>query len=176
LNKPTVKRAVLVLLVLSACIACDQASKVAAESYLASSLPISVWDGRVRFHYILNTGVFLSLGADLPASLRFWLFTASVGVLLAGMLVLVLTSRKMGSADMIAISLIVGGGMSNLLDRLLRQGAVVDFLNIRFANLSTGIFNLADVQITIGTAVLLLSILHRKSMARKPASLLRKRH
>jgi signal peptidase II len=56
-----------------------------------------------------------------------------------------------------ALTLIVAGGAANLLDRL-AYGAVVDFLNLGIGGrLRTGIFNVADLAIAAGAAVLALS-------------------
>ena len=51
--------------------------------------------------------------------------------------------------------MVLGGGFSNLLDRMLKSGAVADFMNIGIGNVRTGIFNLADVAIMVGAGVLL---------------------
>lgn len=47
-------------------------------------------------------------------------------------------------------ALIIGGGLSNLIDRIINQGAVIDFMNIGVGSLRTGIFNVADVAIMVG--------------------------
>jgi signal peptidase II len=57
--------------------------------------------------------------------------------------------------SILGVSLIIGGGFGNLLDRMLHRGAVVDFMNMGVGNLRTGIFNLADVAIVIGAGTLL---------------------
>ena len=49
----------------------------------------------------------------------------------------------------------IGGGFSNLIDRLLNDGAVVDFVSVGVGNLRTGIFNLADGAIMLGAGILL---------------------
>ena len=54
------------------------------------------------------------------------------------------------------LSLGAGGGLSNWLDRLLHGGAVTDFVSLGLGPLRTGVFNLADVFIVAGVALLLL--------------------
>jgi signal peptidase II len=56
-------------------------------------------------------------------------------------------------------SLIVGGGFSNLVDRIFNRGIVVDFMNMGVGGLRTGIFNVADVAIMAGVGLLLLNTL-----------------
>jgi signal peptidase II len=52
--------------------------------------------------------------------------------------------------------LIAAGGMGNLVDRVLREGRVIDFMNLGLGPVRTGIFNVADVQIMVGLGLLLL--------------------
>jgi len=56
----------------------------------------------------------------------------------------------------LALGLLWAGGVSNLVDRVL-HGSVVDFMNIGVGWLRTGIFNVADMAITIGVLLILLS-------------------
>jgi signal peptidase II len=49
---------------------------------------------------------------------------------------------------------VIGGGISNLLDRLIQDGGVTDFLSVGFGEFRTGIFNLADVYILLGSFIL----------------------
>ena len=58
---------------------------------------------------------------------------------------------------MVALSCIFSGGASNLYDRALNNGAVVDFLNIGIGPLRTGIFNIADMAILFGAGLFLIA-------------------
>jgi signal peptidase II len=53
-----------------------------------------------------------------------------------------------------SLSLILGGGISNLIDRLVRDHRVIDFMIVGFGWLKTGVFNVADVAITAGVGLL----------------------
>jgi signal peptidase II len=109
-----------------------------------------------QFQYSTNKGAFLGLGARLPESVRFWSFIVLVSVALVGMLIFLYASQELSHPmSMLGVSLMIGGGLSNLIDRLLHRGAVVDFLNMGLGGLRTGIFNLADVAIMIGAGMLL---------------------
>ena len=115
-------------------------------------------------HLILteNRGAFLSLGSHLDPTLRAVLFTGGVALALVGGVVW-LFARDHTMARAASVSLILGGGLGNVADRLLRSGAVTDFLFVRYGPLRTGIFNLADVFITAGVVALLLADLsHRR--------------
>lgn len=63
-------------------------------------------------------------------------------------------SKKLSFLPTLGISLIFSGAMSNLIDRLTYDGAVIDFLNIGIGNLRTGVFNLADFAVICGVALL----------------------
>ena len=154
-----IKRAILVSLLLCSCIACDQATKGIARDYLAAAPAVSNLGDLFRLQYAENQGAFLGWGSRLTANVRTGVLIVLVGTMLTGMLVFTLTQRRLPLERSIALALIVGGGLSNLLDRLLHQGAVIDFMNIGLGNLRTGIFNVADVVILIGVGLLCLSIL-----------------
>jgi signal peptidase II len=75
----------------------------------------------------------------------------------------------------LALGLQLGGALGNLLDRLLHpQSAVTDFLHFHYQNFSFPIFNLADAFISVGVAVLLLSMLfeEKENQGGKPAAVL----
>src|SRR5207249_7753307 len=61
---------------------------------------------------------------------------------------------------------ILGGGLSNLLDRVAYGGYVVDFINLGIGSLRTGIFNAADVAITVGV----LLVVFGGQWQRKPSA------
>jgi signal peptidase II len=52
--------------------------------------------------------------------------------------------------------------MSNLFDRVTRQGLVTDFVFIRVGPFHTGVFNAADVMVMVGMAVLVIDIWRRR--------------
>lgn len=163
------KKFVLILVLLLSCIGCDQATKEIAKSSLYASFPPAVLNGFLRFQYAENPGGMMSIGADLHPEVRFWFLTVFVGVMLAGILLFTLFNRKLSNLQIAALTFIVGGGFSNLLDRLRNDGHVIDFLNVGFGTLRTAIFNIADVTILLGTALLLLSSSQIAREESKPA-------
>ncbi len=153
--KNNIKRIALILLILFSNIGCNQTTKVIAKSHLESSKGISFFKDTFRFHYATNTGGFLSFGAELSENLKFWIFTILNGIFLAGMLIFLLSSNNLNISAILGFSLIVSGGIGNFIDRIYNNGAVVDFMNIGIGNIRTGIFNVADVAITVGMGFLL---------------------
>src|SRR5947199_5008520 len=77
-----------------------------------------------------------------------------------------LVASKLPGVKVLAFSLVVGGGLSNLLDRVAYGGYVVDFINLGIGSLRTGIFNAADVAITVGV----LLVVFGGQWQRKPSA------
>jgi signal peptidase II len=150
------QKALLILPVVLACVGCDQATKVLAREHLAGAPPIHLLGGVIRLHYVENTGAFLGLGAALPQATRFWALGIFVGLILAGLAAFVLTTKELTPLGVLGGALTLGGGASNLIDRLRHHGAVTDFMNVGLGGLRTGIFNVADVAITLGVVLLLI--------------------
>ena len=155
------QRLLLSLLILLTSVGCDQVSKRAATQWLEGEPMRSYLGDTVRLLYIENTGAFLGLGANWPEIVRFTLLTllSSLLVVLAlGWLVIRLWRgpRALPWVPAVAALVLLAGGVGNLVDRVTRNGAVVDFLNVGIGSLRTGIFNVADVQIMAGALVLIL--------------------
>ncbi len=154
-------RLLLVALALVALVGCDQATKVLARDALASSSPVSLLGGAVRFQYAENPGAFLSLGAGLPPQWRFLLGVVFSGVALTILAVFATRSAKLSTVQRLGLGLVVAGGLGNLVDRIVNDGRVVDFVSLRIGPLRTGIFNVADVAITAGVLVAMVAGLRR---------------
>jgi signal peptidase II len=162
-----VNRFALVGLFLGLSVGCDQATKHIATNALQSSAGYSYLGDTFRLQYAENRGAFLSLGANLPGNARFWVLTVSVGLLLAGILVFTLLNKKLDAQQISGYAFIVGGGLSNWVDRALKDGAVVDFMNMGIGPVRTGVFNVADLAIIVGIGLLLLAS-WRKERRRPP--------
>ena len=98
----------------------------------------------------------MSLGALMPARWRTAAFTVGAGVGLAAILFYALLAARAGFAQVLGLSLVCGGGVGNLIDRVARDGLVRDFLNVGVGPLRTGIFNLADVALMAGCVLLMI--------------------
>ena len=149
------KKLGLIFIVLGCCIGCDQTTKQIARHALQYAPPLTYGGDLLRLHYAENPGGFLSLGAKLPETARTWLFIVLPGMFLGGILGFLIRSRTLPAGECFALLLFIGGGGSNLLDRIWLQNRVIDFLNLGIGALRTGIFNVADVLILIGAGLLL---------------------
>ena len=119
----------------------DALTKVAAVRWLTGTVELGVLDLRVTH----NPGVAFSLGADQPAAV----VLAVTG--LAVVVMAVAACRGLLGSPLPA-GLLVGGGLANLADRAI-GGSVVDLFDLGW----WPVFNLADVFITTGIGLLLLS-------------------
>lgn len=151
------KRLIIIMLVTLTTTGCDQGTKYLAGSYLPRYEMTSYFYDSVRIGYIENTGDFLGFGDILPEDLRFLLFTVVVGVFLIPLLLYLFFNSTLNTLSVIGYSLIFGGGVSNLHDRITNAGAVVDFLNPGIGTIRTGIFNIADMAIMTGETLALLA-------------------
>jgi signal peptidase II len=150
----------LLLVLLLGTIGCDHATKHWAQVTLAQSGARSYLGNLVTLEYSENQGAFLSLGADWSRPARFILFSVGAALLLA-FSAMALMSHATSSVSIVGIALFLGGGVSNLLDRLSR-GLVIDFMNIGIGPVRTGIFNVADVAIMAGAALAAFSWVRRR--------------
>lgn len=105
----------------------------------------------LRFHLSFNTGMAFSRGQSWGPLIGVLALFVIVGLLLS-------LRRQPGRLTDISVGLIVGGAFGNVLDRLFRspgwfRGAVVDFIDFQWFP----IFNVADMAITIGGALLVLA-------------------
>jgi signal peptidase II len=146
----------LVVLVLLSCASCDQATKNIARESLGSSPPVSLLNDAVRFEYTENMGAMLGLGSTLPREGRFLLLVVITSASLLVSLAFAIGARNLSVEQWVGLSLFVGGGVGNLIDRINNDGAVIDFVRLGVGAIQTGVFNLADVAIVVGVIVLLL--------------------
>jgi len=148
---------IVIIFVSVACVGCDQATKVLADSYLPKNEMVSYLNDTVRIGYVENSGAFLGMGGQLSEEIRFIMFQAIAGIFIVAMFIYSLIGSNLGLGAIAGISLVFSGGASNLFDRVVNDGAVIDFLNIGIGFIRTGIFNIADVAIMIGGLLFILS-------------------
>lgn len=147
-------------------IGCDRITKDLAKEHLMYREPISYFHNTFILEYVENTGAALSLGDQLSKPVSFWLL--SIAPLVFLLLVFVYAIRKMHELSLLKIlsfSMIVAGGLGNIIDRIMFDRHVTDFMNIGISNLRTGIFNFADVCVTAGVIGLLISYREKKPKA-----------
>lgn len=149
-------RIVLIFLIMISCIAVDQATKEFARTYLEGKPSISFIYNTITLRLVHNDGAFLSMLSFLSKNMKILLLQLGVSIVLALLIVYMITQKSLTMHELLAYSLFTGGGISNLIDRILRDGYVTDFLKFGIGTLRTGILNIADIQITAGVVILLV--------------------
>jgi signal peptidase II len=130
----------------------DQLTKWWAESRLDDGDVDLIWT--LRLHLSHNTGMAFSRGQNLGPIIGVVALVVIVAMLLS-------LKRQSGRVANLAVGMIIGGALGNVFDRLFRspgwfRGAVVDFIDLQWFP----IFNVADMGITIGGVLLVLSSWH----------------
>lgn len=140
----------------------DQATKIAAERAFAlgDSVPITSFFNLVLAY---NKGAAFSFLADAGGWQKHFLTVVGIG---ASLFILVLLSRH-GTQRLfsVALSLILGGAIGNVVDRVL-YGHVIDFLDFHYAGWHWPAFNVADSAIVCGAGLLILDELLRVRKAK----------
>lgn len=139
-------------------ISCDQVTKNLAKSHLINQEPTSYFHDTFRLEYVENTGAALSLGANFPQPYNFVLLSVIPLLILTALFIYVIINiTNFNTIQFIAFALIFAGGIGNIIDRILHDRHVIDFMNLGIQNIRTGIFNVADICITAGVIGLFIS-------------------
>ncbi len=135
-------------------IGCDQISKHIVRQNIEYSTQINVISNYLILTKVENTGAFLGLGAAIPRPL-YKLSMIILPLIAVGFALFYLIKKDLSKCLIIGISLIIGGGLGNIYDRIL-YGSVTDFLYFDFVIFHTGIVNMADIFVTIGFFLIIL--------------------
>lgn len=155
-------RRLLILGIILINVACDQWSKHYVEQHVTASSYTELAGPVLILTYVKNTGAFLGLGQDWGLGLKRILLNGLPLLLLAYLIFRLIFSSEWKGWLLIGFSFILGGGIGNIVDRL-RFGAVTDFFQLRAGPLHTGIFNMADVSVSVGLVLILIGYrLNRK--------------
>lgn len=134
----------------------DQVTKEWARRTLKGKEPISYLGDFFRWDYAENTGAFLGMGADVSDTVSLFVFTLIPVAFLLFMAYYNLKNIEQYSTFItICFAGILAGGIGNIIDRIVFDRHVTDFMNMGIGGLRTGIFNAADVYITTGMIALL---------------------
>lgn len=145
-------------------VAIDQASKVIVRGSMTLYQSDPVWGDFFRLTYIHNSGAAfgLNMGSPLLHTL------VSIGAL--GVLAYLYRGlQKDERLLQVALALVLGGAVGNIIDRL-HLGEVVDFFDFGFGDLRWPIFNFADSFVTVGVILLALGYSRRDEGAAEPSA------
>ena len=130
----------------------DQLTKAAALSLLSQGSSLAVFPG-LNLTLGFNEGVSFGLFSDLMAG-KPLVMAALTGTLIV--ILAIMTFRARYPIEQVGFSLIVGGALGNVIERL-RQGAVTDFVDLAWQSWRWPTFNAADIAITVGALCILFA-------------------
>ncbi|MEM7563269.1 MAG: signal peptidase II [Pseudomonadota bacterium] len=132
----------------------DQSSKQFAEAQLTAHQPVNVLP-YFDWYLTYNTGAAFSFLAGAGGWQR-WFFTLIAIVVSVIIFQWIRKLDKTESLTAISLSLILGGAIGNVIDRIL-FGHVIDFIQVWLGSYPFPAFNLADSSITVGAILLILT-------------------
>ena len=131
----------------------DQASKIAADAYLAYYQPVSIIP-MFNLTLMYNKGAAFSFLSDAGGWQRWFFMTVSLAI----SIVLIIWLNKLKASQKlqtVSIALILGGAIGNLIDRSI-YGYVIDFLDVYYQHYHWPAFNIADSAIFVGAVLLII--------------------
>lgn len=132
----------------------DFVSKRLVLAFLDRNEPFYIIDGILRFSYVENRGAAFGMLDE-----QRWLFMLVSTVAILAMIFYLCKYRPQGLLERISLSLIIGGGIGNMIDRV-AYGFVVDFIDFcAFPTLWMWVFNIADAAVCVGAGLMILYLL-----------------
>ncbi len=167
----------------------DQATKILVVAHIPQSIyaPVHVawsWGGDfLQIIHVRNPGVLFSIGSSLSSTARTVLFSIIPLVTLIFLIALIAAPERLAKINWLkltsdpltvlqrwALTLAVGGGLGNIVDRIFRPAGVVDFIDIKFYGLlgmeRWPTFNVADMAVVMATCLLISELFFIKKGVR----------
>lgn len=132
-----------IILLIIALIIVDQSTKIIIQQKLEGQ-DILIIEGMLKFNYTKNEGIAFSVEQDSITSI-----ITDIIILAMVIRFMVIQRDKMYKITQISLSLILAGGIGNLIDRIFK-GGVIDFIDISLLIPNFPIFNLADIFVIVG--------------------------
>lgn len=143
---------VITLVSMLALVALDQIIKLLVLNYLKPIGSFPLIDDVIQLNYVENTGAAFGSFSEQTNLLSIFTFV----VIIIGILALMFKKIKFG-VEYICVTLIISGGIGNLIDRIFR-GFVVDYIEPLFINFA--VFNFADILVTCSAIFLIVWLVY----------------
>ncbi|MBW1999448.1 MAG: signal peptidase II [Deltaproteobacteria bacterium] len=127
----------------------DQASKVAISRTIPAYGTLPVIKGFFNLVHVKNRGIAFGLMNRPEGILTTYLLPIATVAVILLLIYLYFKIKSEGNKIVLGLSLVLGGAVGNLIDRLL-LGHVLDFLDFHIGSLHWPAFNIADASITVG--------------------------
>lgn len=143
---------VITLIIIAGLVAIDQIIKLLVLEHLRPIGSLTLIDGFIQLNYAENTGAAFGSFSGKTTFLSIFTFV----IIILGLVYLFVKKRKV-DVEYVCISLIISGGLGNLVDRVFR-GFVVDYIEPLFVDFA--IFNFADILVTCSCIVLVIWLIY----------------
>jgi signal peptidase II len=153
----------LALIISSTVLILDQITKALVHNLMPLYHSIEIVPNFVHLTYIRNTGAAFGFLAGSRSTLRMAFFLLVSIVAIACIIYLLKNLRPHRNIPTVSLSLILGGAIGNLIDRL-RMGEVIDFIDLHWHRLHWPAFNVADSAISIGVILLFIQMIRKPSL------------
>ncbi len=149
----------------------DQLSKFLIVKFIPLfQVEYSFFNDFLRIIHVRNTAIAFSFGRNFPPTIKLILFIIIPIIFLFLLLLYVIRTKEMTKLETFSLSLIIGGGFGNLIDRIFREG-VVDFIDVKFYGLfgfeRWPTFNVADSCVVIGVILMIITLFLEKKHEQK---------
>ena len=144
---------VITLIIIAVLVAIDQLIKLLVIEHLEPIGSLTLIDGFIRLKYAENTGAAFGSFSGKTSFLSIFTFV----IIILALIYLFVKKRKV-DVEYVSVSLIIAGGLGNLVDRVFR-GFVVDYIEPLFIDFA--IFNFADILVTCSCIVLVIWLIHQ---------------
>ena len=145
------KQFIIYSLIIAVSVILDQLTKVLATEFLKPLPTFPIIEGVIHLTYHENRGAAFGMLAD-----HRWVFLTISTVMIVGLSIYLFLGKCENMLYGVSISMIIGGGIGNMIDRL-GAGFVVDFIDFRLINFA--IFNGADSFVCVGAGLLILALI-----------------
>lgn len=144
----------------------DVATKYVVQRSLRLYDPVPVMGDFFRLTYIFNRGA--AFGLHLGEYSRY-IFTALTLVAVVGLFLWYRSTPIADRTRLLALALVTGGAIGNLIDRVRSRQGVVDFLDFGVGDVRWPVFNVADIAVTTGAILLAFSLWREDQRASREA-------
>lgn len=145
-------------------IGCDQISKGIVRNTVEPMQYIQLVNDNFILTNVENTGAMLGFGQDFSPILKMVFLNGLPLIILLVLLARMLQKSNLNRWMVLAFTFVIGGGIGNLIDRF-AYGSVTDFFQIKWGIFRTGIFNMADVSVTVGVLLLLFLVFRYRNLS-----------
>ena len=136
----------------------DQVIKYFVAMYLPQAGVVTAIPHLLDLNYVENPGVAFGMFENMR-----WIFVALNSVIIVVLLYIIIFKKIKSKMFLISSALIIGGGIGNLIDRVL-YGYVIDYLQLSFFS---PVCNFADYAVTVGTVLLVIYLLFMSDSSKK---------